>query len=85
MSWSLPHLPPPDSFFSAGTETYYFKLLFHLKSEKLLVERITGWWDQIVLSVNFILLPNRKTCRKCEDSFEIKIKRQKNMFSVNMT
>ena len=25
VSLSLPHLPPPDSFFSAGAETYYFK------------------------------------------------------------
>ena len=35
----------------------------------------TGWRDQIVRSVNLILLPNQKTCRKCKDSFGIVIKR----------
>ena len=25
VSWSLPHLPPPLTVFSAGAETYYFK------------------------------------------------------------
>ena len=35
----------------------------------------TGWSDQIVRSVNLILLPNHKTCRKCKDSFEIVRKR----------
>ena len=31
----------------------------------------TGWRDQIVPSVNLILLPNQMTCRKCKDSFGI--------------
>ena len=33
--------------------------------------RYTGCPDQIVPSVNFFLLPNQKTCRKCKDSFGI--------------
>ena len=35
----------------------------------------TGWRDQIVRSVNLILLPNQKICRKCKDSFKIVKKR----------
>ena len=31
----------------------------------------TGCPDQIVRSVDLILLPNQKTCRKCKDSFGI--------------
>ena len=31
----------------------------------------TGCPDQIVRSVNLILLPNQNTCRKCKDSFKI--------------
>ena len=41
----------------------------------ILVHRYTGCPDQIVRSVNFILIPNQKTCRKCRDSFEIVKKR----------
>ena len=37
----------------------------------------TGCPDQIVQSVNLILLPNQKTCRKCEDSFGIVSNRDK--------
>ena len=32
---------------------------------------ITGCSDQIVRSVNLILLPKQKTCRICKDSFGI--------------
>ena len=35
----------------------------------------TGCPDQIVRSVNLILLPNQKTYRKCKDSFKIVRKR----------
>ena len=31
----------------------------------------TGCPDQIVRSVNLILLPNQKTCRKCKDRLKI--------------
>ena len=37
----------------------------------------TGWRDQIVRSVNLILLPKQKTCRKCKDSFGIVSNRAK--------
>ena len=55
-----------------------YKLLFDREGRfwlKIVKIRCTGCPDQIVRSVNLILLPNQKTCRKCKDRLEIVMKR----------